>query len=99
MAQGSQFISGDPARARWMRLDTAHLLKRFFFCERALLVSQAAWIPLIARLKRKLEWRAASGRALKLRTPCENAFSNCVFPAACLKKKEPIVAWSSFSLG
>jgi len=37
-----------------MRLDTAHLLKRFFFCERALLVSQAAWIPLIAALETKI---------------------------------------------
>jgi uncharacterized ferritin-like protein (DUF455 family) len=36
-----------------MRVDTAQLLKRFFFCERALLVSQAAWIPAIAPLEIK----------------------------------------------
>ena len=36
-----------------MRLDTAQLLKRFFFCERSLLVSQAAWIPNIAPLEIK----------------------------------------------
>jgi hypothetical protein len=36
-----------------MRLDTAQLLKRFFFCERSLLVNQAAWIPAIASLEVK----------------------------------------------
>ena len=36
-----------------MRLDTAQLLKRFFFCERSLLISQASWIPAIASLEIK----------------------------------------------
>ena len=36
-----------------MRFDTAQLLKRFFFCERSLLVSMAAWIPAIAPLEIK----------------------------------------------
>jgi len=36
-----------------MRFDTAQLLKRFFFCERSLLVSQASWIPAIAPLEIK----------------------------------------------
>jgi len=36
-----------------MRLDTAQLLKRFFFCERSLLVSEAAWIPWVAPLEIK----------------------------------------------
>ena len=39
MAQGSQFILTNQPRARWMRSNTAHLLKRYFFCERTLLVS------------------------------------------------------------
>ena len=44
-------IPVDPQpRARWMRFDTAQILKRFFFCERSLLVSQAAWIPAVAPL-------------------------------------------------
>jgi uncharacterized ferritin-like protein (DUF455 family) len=37
-----------------MRLDTAQLLKRFFFCERSLLISQAAWIPALAPLEIKI---------------------------------------------
>jgi len=36
-----------------MRFDTAQLLKRFFFCERSLLVSEASWIPAIAPLEIK----------------------------------------------
>ena len=36
-----------------MRFDTAQLLKRFFFCERALLIAEAAWIPALAPLEVK----------------------------------------------
>jgi len=50
MLQPHAFLSSPQSRARWMRLDTAQLLKRFFFCERSLLVSQGAWIPAIAPL-------------------------------------------------
>ena len=50
MSQASEFLSSPQPRARWMRFDTAQLLKRFFFCERSLLVSEAAWIPAIAPL-------------------------------------------------
>jgi len=37
-----------------MRLDTAQLLKRFFFCERTLLISEAAWIPAVSPLDIKI---------------------------------------------
>jgi hypothetical protein len=50
MSQTSEFLSSPQPRARWMRFDTAQLLKRFFFCERSLLVSEAAWIPAVAPL-------------------------------------------------
>lgn len=53
MSQASEFLLTPQRRARWMRFDTAQLLKRFFFCERSLLVSQAAWIPAIAPLEVK----------------------------------------------
>ena len=49
------YLSSQQPRARWMRFDTAQLLKRFFFCERSLLVSMAAWIPSIASLEIKIE--------------------------------------------
>src|ERR1700730_8496372 len=50
MSSSSTFLLTAQPRARWMRIDTAQLLKRFFFCERSLLVSQAAWIPAVAPL-------------------------------------------------
>jgi hypothetical protein len=50
MASNFPFLLTSQPRARWMRFDTAHILKRFFFCERSLLVSQAAWIPAVASL-------------------------------------------------
>jgi len=53
MSSPSKYLLGPQPRARWMRLDTAQLLKRFFFCERSLLVSEAAWIPAIAPLEIK----------------------------------------------
>jgi uncharacterized ferritin-like protein (DUF455 family) len=53
MSQASEFLLTSQQRARWMRFDTAQLLKRFFFCERSLLVSEASWIPAIAPLEIK----------------------------------------------
>jgi uncharacterized protein DUF455 len=53
MADVSPFLVSPQPRARWMRFDTAQLLKRFFFCERSLLLSMAAWIPSVASLEMK----------------------------------------------
>src|SRR5690348_12073260 len=53
MADTPTFLVSPQARARWMRLDTAQLLKRFFFCERSLLLSYASWIPRIGSLEIK----------------------------------------------
>lgn len=53
MSQAGQFLLSSERRARWMRFDTAQLLKRFFFCERSLLISEASWIPVIAPLEIK----------------------------------------------
>lgn len=46
-------LPGEHARARWMRVNTAEILKRFFFCERSLVISQAGWLPAIAPLEIK----------------------------------------------
>jgi hypothetical protein len=53
MSHASEFLLTPQQRARWMRLDTAQLLKRFFFCERSLLISEASWVPAIAPLEIK----------------------------------------------
>ena len=63
-----------------MRSDTAQLLKRFFFAERSLLISEASWIPAIARLDIKTDlaryvWQGAEAanslreRVFELRFP------------------------------
>lgn len=54
MLKTSEFLLTSEQRARWMRFDTAQLLKRFFFCERSLLVSEASWIPAIRSLEIKI---------------------------------------------
>ena len=80
MSQDSAFLLSPQPRARWMRVDTAQLLKRFFFCERSLLVSEAAWIPAIAPLEIKTSlarfiWQSAEtahalrDRVFELRFP------------------------------
>lgn len=53
MSQASEFLLTSEQRSRWMRFDTAQLLKRFFFCERSLLITEASWIPAIASLEIK----------------------------------------------
>lgn len=53
MSHASEFLLTPQQRARWMRLDTAQLLKRFFFCERSLVIAEASWIPAIAALEVK----------------------------------------------
>jgi len=55
VSQAETYLTGVEPRSRWMRLDTAQILKRFFFCERSLLVSEAAWLPLIGSLEIKTE--------------------------------------------
>jgi len=80
MSPARSYLSSQQPRARWLRFDTAHILKRFFFCERSLLISQAAWIPLIAPLDMKIDtaryiWQSAEtahalrDRVFELRFP------------------------------
>jgi uncharacterized ferritin-like protein (DUF455 family) len=47
------YLPGNHARARWKRLDTAQILKRFFFCERSLIAGASRWIPHVRDLDLK----------------------------------------------
>lgn len=47
MAEAPSYLTGEQARAHWMRVDTAQILKRFYFLERSLLLSMGAWLPAI----------------------------------------------------
>jgi len=47
------YLPGTQARGRYMRLDAATILKRFFFCEQSLIISQSGWLGWIAPLEVK----------------------------------------------
>jgi uncharacterized ferritin-like protein (DUF455 family) len=47
------YLKANQPRARWKRLDTAQILKRFYFCERSLVISCSAWLPRIQQLEMK----------------------------------------------
>ncbi len=49
----STLLQSPQPRARWMRLGTAQILKRFHFCERSLVISASAWLPLIGGIDQK----------------------------------------------
>src|ERR1700730_13735685 len=53
MQSSSPFLLSPEPRARWMRFDTAQLLKRFFLCEASLLGGQADGIRALAPLDTK----------------------------------------------
>lgn len=73
MTSATLYLSGNQPRARWKRLETAQILKRFFFCERSLIISASAWIPLLKNLDLKMAipffcWQnAETAQALKKR--------------------------------
>jgi len=54
MSEVNAYLPGQRDRARYMRLDVARVLKRFHFCERALIIAQAGWIAGIAPLEIKI---------------------------------------------
>src|ERR1700748_3531131 len=53
MSQAPEFLLTTQRRAKGVRFNKETLLKRFFFCERSLLVGEARWIPAIAPLEVK----------------------------------------------
>ena len=54
MTDTLRYLPGNQPRARWKRLETAQILKRFFFCERSLIITASAWIPHIKDLDLKM---------------------------------------------
>ena len=49
-----RYLPGKHPRARFLRLDAATILKRFYLCERSLIISQSAWLAGIAALEAKM---------------------------------------------
>src|ERR1700722_2992852 len=54
MSSTNFYLRGEQPRARWKRLDPAQILKRFFSCERSLIVGASAWIPHLHDLDLKM---------------------------------------------
>lgn len=52
-AETQVYLPGQHTRARWLRIDAAKILKRFFFCERSLVISQAGWLAGLASFEAK----------------------------------------------
>lgn len=53
-ANSPVYLPGSHQRARWLRMDAARILKRLFFCERALVVAQSGWLAAIPDVETKL---------------------------------------------
>jgi len=54
MADAAHYLPGTHTRGHWLRVDVANILKRFFLCEQALIISQAGWLAALAPLDVKL---------------------------------------------
>jgi len=51
---GLHFLAGADQRGKYLRYDTAVILKRFFLAEQALVVGMAGWLPSIGDISAKL---------------------------------------------
>ncbi len=89
MSQSSPFLLIPQPRARWMRLDTAQLLKRFYFCERTVLVSCAAWIPAIAPLEIKTSLARFIWQSAETAHALRNRVFELRFPSRLLEEEGP----------
>ena len=54
-SQPSHYLQDTHPRARWVRADTVRVIKRFFFCERALVLGKAGFLPRIASFQIKTQ--------------------------------------------
>jgi uncharacterized ferritin-like protein (DUF455 family) len=72
-----------------MRLDTAQLLKRFYFCERMILVSCAAWIPAIAPLEIKTSLARFIWQSAETAHALRNRVFELRFPSRLLEEEGP----------
>src|SRR6266852_4781334 len=92
MSQSSQsppFLITPQPRARWMRLDTAQLLKRFYFCERMVLINCAAWIPAIAPLEIKTSLARFIWQSAETAHALRNRVFELRFPSRLLEEEGP----------
>jgi uncharacterized ferritin-like protein (DUF455 family) len=89
MSQAAGYLLTERPRARWVRWDTAQILKRFFFCERALVVSEAAWLPLIAPIEIKMELPRLIWQSALTADAFRNRVFELRFPSRMLERESP----------
>jgi len=81
------YLPGNQPRARWKRLDTAQILKRFFFCERALIVAASAWIPHIRNLDLKMAIPFFSWQSSETANSLRNRVFELRFPSQLMEQE------------
>ena len=87
MSSEARYLPSVQSRARYMRMDTARILKRYFFCEQAMVLAQAGWLAAIPDLEAKIAipkffWEdALTGHSLRERV-FELRFPNRYLEAA-----------------
>jgi uncharacterized ferritin-like protein (DUF455 family) len=81
------YLKADQPRARWKRLDTARILKRFYFCERSLVISCSAWLPHIESLKIKTMLPYFSWQNAKTTNELRNRVFELRFPSRLLEEQ------------
>lgn len=88
------YLPGDHPRARWMRMDAASLLKRFFFCEQALIVAQAGWLGRIADLDIKTTLSRFAWEDSRVANDLRERVSELRFPSRLMEMGEdaPLIA-------
>ena len=81
------YLKADQPRARWKRLDTARILKRFYFCERSLVISCSAWLPHIESLEIKTMLPYFSWQNAKTANELRNRVFELRFPSRLLEEQ------------
>jgi hypothetical protein len=93
----TQYLPGQDKRAQHMRLDIAKTLKRFYFCERQLIVAQAAWLPGVANLDTKLALPYMFWQDAMTGDACRNRVFELRYPSRILEIDEDAPLITSFT--
>jgi uncharacterized ferritin-like protein (DUF455 family) len=83
----NSYLKANQPRARWKRLDTAQILKRFYFCERSLVISCSARLPHVQSLEIKTTLPYFSWQNAKTANDLRNRVFELRFPSRLLEEQ------------
>jgi hypothetical protein len=88
-----KYLPGQAQRAVHMRMDIARILKRFYFCERALVIAQAGWIAGVPNLEAKLALSHILWQDAMTADACRNRVFELRYPSRMLEVSDdaPII--------